>query len=150
MCSSDLRILCFRTSIMALVGPNVPLVNVSSLLYTLRQFLDVPGRGGCVLASKPALGDRTAISPVPNGHCVRFFISATSLMDVDSPKGRSLPCAASTLSSRPLAILHVQRLLPVDFFLLVSIALLLSVLSDASTELVSSLRVFCSSTVCPV
>ena len=116
---------------MALVGPNVPLANFSSLLYTLRQSLDVPGRGGGVLVSKLALGDRTAISPVPNGHCVRLFISATSLMDVDSPKGHSLPCAASALSSRPLAILHVQRLLPVDFFLLVSIALLLSVLSSS-------------------
>ena len=116
---------------MALVGPNVPLANFSSLLYTLRQSLDVPGRGSGVLASKPALGDHTAISPVPNGHCVRLFISATSLMDVDSPKGRSLPCAANSLSSRPLAILHVQRLLLLDFSLLIVIALLLSLLSSS-------------------
>ena len=118
-------------SIIALVGPNVPPIKFSVLLYTLRQSLDVTGLGCGVLVSPLTLGELAVIVPVPNGHCVRLFISVTSLLDVDSPKGRSLPCAASSLSSRPLAILHVQRLLPVDFFLLVSIALLLFVLSSS-------------------
>ena len=76
---------------MALVGPKVPPANFSGSLYTLRQLLDVPGLGDGVLAVSRSLGESTAILPVPNGHCFRLFISVTSLMDVDSPKGRSLP-----------------------------------------------------------
>ena len=116
---------------MALVGPNVPPVDLSTLLYTLRLDSNVTGCGGGVLVLKPALGELTVNLPVPNGYCVRLFISVTSLVDVDSPKGRSLPCAASSLSSRPLAILHVQRLLLLDFSLLIVIALLLSLLSSS-------------------
>ena len=114
---------------MALVGPKVPTDSFSALLYTLRLFCNVPGRGGGVLASPLALGERTAISPVSNGHYVRRFISAASLVDADTPKGRSLPCAASSLSSLPLNILNVQRRLPLDFLPPFSIALLFSVLS---------------------
>ena len=107
---------------MALVGPNVPPANFSALLYTLRHSLDVTGPGGGVLATPLALGAFTVNLPVPNGDCVRLFISVASLVDADSPKGRSLPCAASALSSRPLNILNVQRLLPADVCSFVFIA----------------------------
>ena len=115
---------------MALVGPNVPPANFSTSLYTLRQVFDVPRLGDGVLATSLTLGENIVILPVPNGHGTRRFISATSLVDVDSPKGRSLPYAASALSPLPLAILNAQRLLPVDFFLPAFIAPLLSVLSS--------------------
>ena len=103
-------------SIMALVGPKVLPANFSDLMYTLRRSWDVPGRGGGVLASSLTLGAFTAILPVPNGHWFGLFISVTSLLDVDSPKGRLLPRAASALSPRPLLILDVHRLVSVDFF----------------------------------
>ena len=115
---------------MALVGPNVPLVKFSFLLYTLQQVFDVIGLADGVLAISLTLDDNLVTLPVPNGHCIRLFISVTSLLDVDSPKGRSLPCAASALSPLPLAILNAQRLLPADFFLPAFIAPLLSVLSS--------------------
>ena len=111
---------------MALVGPKVPPAKLSTLLYTLRLFCDVSGLDGGVLAVSCLLGDVTAILPVPNGHCVRLFISAASLVDADSPQGRSLPCAASSLSSLPLNILNVQRLLTADVFSSVFIAPLLT------------------------
>ena len=114
---------------MALVGPKVPPANFSGSLYTLRQLLDVPGLGDGVLAVSRSLGESTAILPVPNGHCFRLFISVTSLMDVDSPKGRSLPCVVSSLSLLPLIILNAQRLFPTDFLPLISIARLSSLLS---------------------
>ena len=110
---------------MALVGPNVPPVKFSFLLYTLRHVFDVTGRADGVLATSLALDENIATLPVPNGLGTRRFISATSLMDVDSPKGRSLPCTASALSPLLLAILNCQRLLPADFFLSFSIAPLL-------------------------
>ena len=116
---------------MALVGPNVPLVKFSFLLYTLRHVFDVTGRADGVLATSLALDENIVTLPVPNGLGTRRFISATSLLDVDSPKGRSLPCAASSLSPLPLAILNGQRLLPVDFFSPVFMALLLSVMSSS-------------------
>ena len=111
---------------MALVGPNVPLDTFSALLYTLRLVFHVSGYGGGVLAISCALGDCTAILPVPNGDGTRLFISVASLVDVDSPKGRSLPCAASSLPPRPLAILYAQRLLPKDVSAIVFIAPLLN------------------------
>ena len=101
---------------MALVGPNVPPADFLQLLYTLRHFCDVSGPGGGVLAISCALGDLTAIVPVPNGLCVRLFISAASLVDADSPKGRLLPCATSLLSPLPSAILNVHRPATVDVF----------------------------------
>ena len=76
---------------MALVGPNVPPAKLSVLLYTLRHFCNVTGLGDEVLAVSCALGDLTAILPVPNGLCVRLFISVASLVDADSPNGRLLP-----------------------------------------------------------
>ena len=116
---------------MALVGPNVPPAYFSVSLHTLQQPWDVPRHGGGVLVTALILGERTAISPVPNGREVRHFISVTSLLDVDSHKGRSLPCAASSLSPPPLIILNAQRLLPLDFLPPISIALLFSVLSSS-------------------
>ena len=116
---------------MALVGPNVPPVDFSTLLYTLRQVCIVSGLRDGVLAISLTLGECIVILPVPNGHCIRLFISVTSLLDVDSPKGRSLPCADSALSPLPLAILNGQRLLPVDFFSPVFMALLLLALSSS-------------------
>ena len=116
---------------MALVGPHVPPADFSTLLYTLRHDSDVPGLGCGVLVTSLSLGERIVTLPVLNGLVIRHFISVTSLVDVDSPTGRSLPCAASSLSSRPLAILHVQRLLLLDFSLMIVIALLLSLLSSS-------------------
>ena len=114
---------------MALVGPNVPPPDFSTLLYTLRQVCIVSGLGDGVLAISLALDENIVTLQVPNGHGTRRFISATSLVDVDSPKGRSLPCAASSLSPLPLAIPNAQRLLPTDFFCSVFIARLLITLS---------------------
>ena len=76
---------------MALVGPNVPPVKFSAPLYTLRLVSIIAGLGGGVLVTSLALGEHTVPLPVPNGHGTRRFISATSLVYVDSPKGRSLP-----------------------------------------------------------
>ena len=110
---------------MALVGPNVPPVELSALLYTLRHEFNVSGLGGGVLAVSCALGDCTAILPVPNGLGTRRFISVASLVDADSPKGHSLPCAASARFPRLLTIPDVQRLLWEEFSSTISIALLL-------------------------
>ena len=100
---------------MALVGPNVPPAQFSGLLYTLRQLFNVTGLGGGVLAVLLQLGEHAAILPVPNGLGTRRFISLASLVDADSPNGHSLPCAASSLPPRLLAILYAQRLFSLDF-----------------------------------
>ena len=114
---------------MALVGPNVSPVKFTALLYTLRLVFNVTGLNGGVLVTPLPLGECTVILPVPNGLGIRHFISVSSLLDVDSPKGRSLPLAASALLPRPLAIIKAQRLLPKDLLLKIFIARLLTALS---------------------
>ena len=107
---------------MALVGPKVPPAKFFLPMFGLRLICNVPRGGGGALASNLVLMNSGVLTPVPNGHVGRSFISLASLVDADSPDLRLLPSAASSLLLPPLAIPKAQWVSLTSFLFVFSIA----------------------------